>query len=292
VQTQIARTQERFRYAVEAAGLGIWDWELPGGYCYTSPQFLVMLGRDSTFTQITQPHSWVHPQDRPALDFSLKAHLEGQTLRHEAEYRAWHAEGRWVWIEERGLVAERDPCGRPRRLVATCSDITERVTTRLSTEWLALHDPLTGLPNRALFRRELRRALHQAAQQRSWAGLLVLDLDRFKEVNDRYGHRAGDKVLAQVARRLRNCLRSSPDIVARIGGDEFAIIIVPDRPPEAFAAVAEQVMNRLRSPFEVNSEQVTITASRGLAIQTPGAREEELLARADRAMYEAKKLLR
>lgn len=287
---RVERTeQELFRHALEASKLGVWDWQPATDQCYTSLRLLLLLGLDPERRpcRMAELRSQVHPDDRSALDRALEDHLMGRTPHHQADYRTRHSDGRWIWLEERALVVERDAAGRARRVVGTCGDITERISAQRGAEWLALHDSLTALPNRALFRRELRRALCGTSEHRVRVGLLLLDLDRFKEVNDRCGHQAGDRLLAHAARRLRASVRSA-DVVARIGGDEFAVIIALPPTSGAFAAVADRLLGRLRVPFEVDGEQVAVTASGGLAVHLPGLREQELLARADRALYEAK----
>jgi diguanylate cyclase (GGDEF)-like protein len=229
----------------------------------------------------------VHPTDRLPLEHALHEHLAGRTPEHHRDYRIRHADGRWVWLEERASVVERDLNGAPSRVIGTCADVTDRVCAQQSAEWLALHDPLTSLPNRASFDRELRRSIQQAADRGAPIGLLLLDLDHFKWVNDRYGHQAGDQLLVHLGRRLRGSIRQA-DLVARFGGDEFAVIVTRQRQGADPGPVVERLLSRLRPPFEVHGQVVTVTASAGLAMHGGGLDGEQLVARADRALYEAK----
>jgi diguanylate cyclase (GGDEF)-like protein len=149
----------------------------------------------------------------------------------------------------------------------------------------ALHDALTGLPNRALFTDRLQHALTQGRRRGSASGVIFLDLDRFKTVNDSLGHAAGDDLLVAVARRIGDCLRSA-DTPARLGGDEFAVLLEDLRSPHEAELVAERIADALREPIAVVGRDVYVTASIGIAVGTADA--EELLRQADAAMYRAK----
>jgi diguanylate cyclase (GGDEF)-like protein len=156
------------------------------------------------------------------------------------------------------------------------------------TRHLALHDALTGLPNRTLFHDRLQRALAEAERYGRQAGLLLLDLDQFKDINDMLGHTAGDQLLVEVARRLDACVRAS-DTVARLGGDEFALILTEMRRPEDAAAVARKAMQVLARPFRLDRQEMHATTSLGIAIgPTDGGDPSELLRAADMALYRAK----
>ena len=167
-------------------------------------------------------------------------------------------------------------------------DITERTRVEERTRYLALHDSLTGLPNRTLFHDRLQRALAEAERYDRRAGLLLLDLDQFKDINDMLGHTAGDQLLVEVARRLDACVRAS-DTVARLGGDEFALILTEMRRPEDAAAVARKAMQVLAKPFRLDGQEMHATTSLGIAIgPADGEDPSQLLRAADMALYRAK----
>ncbi len=151
----------------------------------------------------------------------------------------------------------------------------------------AFHDPLTGLPNRLLFRDGLEHALTRRAEHRGAITVLFLDLDEFKVVNDTLGHEAGDRLLVAVAERLRRCLREGGTL-ARLGGDEFTILLEDLPNPKTAGMLAERVAEALRAPFRLDNREVVVTASIGIAVPTTGAHAEEVLRLADVAMYEAK----
>ena len=167
-------------------------------------------------------------------------------------------------------------------------DITERRQAEERTRHLALHDPLTGLPNRALFQDRLEHALAEARRHGRQAALLLLDLDHFKDINDTLGHTAGDRLLVEVARRLDACVRAS-DTAARLGGDEFALILTELRRPEDAAAVARKAMQVMARPFRLDGQEMHTTTSIGIAIYpADGEDADQLLRAADMALYQAK----
>ena len=153
----------------------------------------------------------------------------------------------------------------------------------------AFTDPLTTLPNRALFNDRLTQALARARRRTGVVAILFLDLDDFKEVNDRFGHHAGDELLKLVADRLRGCVRTE-DTVARFGGDEFVILLEDEHDSEEVTRVAHRILEHFTSSFELADEVVRVVPSIGVAFDVSGRDEpHELLREADRAMYEAKR---
>ena len=179
-------------------------------------------------------------------------------------------------------------------LVGTTQDVTEhreaehRLREREQhLEQLALRDVVTGLANRAAFTDELHRVLETARRWNSTVGLVMLDLDGFKEVNDSLGHPAGDEVLRQVALRITRAVRAG-DFVARMGGDEFMVLTGEVSDPSESARVARRLVDVMRAPFDVEGTEVTQTVSAGIALAQPGAEPEELLREADAALYVAK----
>jgi diguanylate cyclase (GGDEF)-like protein/PAS domain S-box-containing protein len=205
--------------------------------------------------------------------------------RWEGELVNRHKSGRlfdeWLKI---AAVGE----GRERRYVALLSDITVKKRREEEMWQRANFDELTGLPNRALLADRMAQALARAARSGSQLGVLFIDLDRFKPVNDRYGHQAGDDLLKQVATRIGNCLREE-DTVARLGGDEFLALLPAIRDAEVATSVADKVLASLLAPFKIEQYFVEIGASIGVAIYPAhGSSVEELLEKADVAMYRAK----
>ena len=176
-------------------------------------------------------------------------------------------------------------------LISITTDITSHKGAEAYLLRTALHDPLTGLPNRVLFFDRVGQAVERASQRpQELCAVLLLDLDHFKSINDRFGHSAGDRVLVEVARRLEGCLRST-DTVSRYSGDAFALLLEDLAGPGDATRVAERIQQALAVPFSVDGETVAPTASIGIALSSSGTeRPAELLRNADSAMYYAKAL--
>ena len=206
----------------------------------------------------------------------------------------WKGEGRGrrkdgtLYLESRSISVARDGTGGIVSRIVVFSDVTGEKEDERRLAFLAHHDALTGLPNRAMFLHECGEAISRAQRRRVRVALLYIDLDEFKQVNDTKGHAAGDLVLQSVAPRVQDCVRKT-DILSRLGGDEFTVIIDDVQDPRDIAAIARKIIERLNEPFAVAGEEVQISASIGIACYPDDALDvESLLAGADTAMYAAK----
>ena len=217
---------------------------------------------------------------------AINAELIG-SHRWEGELVHTRRDGSTVVVASRWAL-QLDDDGKPRAVLGINSDITSRKQAEAALEHQALHDALTGLPNRTLFRDRLEHALAQADRRQQMAAVLFLDLDNFKVINDSLGHQVGDALLVEVAHRLRGCLRDG-DTVARLGGDEFTILLEEIDEEAQANLVAERVGNALRVPISLGDREVVVSASIGLALSTPRRMEpDSLLRNADIAMYQSK----
>ncbi|MEQ8232461.1 MAG: diguanylate cyclase [Gammaproteobacteria bacterium] len=196
----------------------------------------------------------------------------------------------WVEVTATGVYGEAAPGRRPPFLgsYGTIRDITERKRTEATISFRANHDPLTRLPNRALLRDRLDLAIAQAERNGSRIAVMFLDLDGFKEVNDRHGHATGDRLLQAVAARLRGCLRRG-DTLARFGGDEFTLVLPEVEDIEAVRAIADKVLEMLHDPFHIDDLAFHVGTSVGIAVYPHSGRtHDELVRNADAAMYRVK----
>lgn len=224
-------------------------------------------------------------EDRPLLAALEEPGPGGEAGERRVRFRAVRKDGALVDVSLSGRVV--DDAGRP-VFVGSVLDVTEEERARRRLAHLAFHDPLTELPNRALFYDRLGQALARAKRGGERFGLLVLDLDGFKAVNDLHGHEAGDALLIAVGRRLRLSVRES-DTVARMGGDEFVVLLRDLRDDAAASAVAEKVLAALAGTFVLGSRECRVGASIGICLgPEDGDDMETLLGRADAAMYESK----
>lgn len=291
---ELARSEERYALAARAINDGIWDWDLQTDRLYVSDRWLAVLGR-SEFPDGEGPPAWfglVHPDDLPGLRAALDAHLRGETSHMQSEHRMLHADGDWRWVLIRGL-AVRDASHAAVRLAGSLSDVTERREALRRLEHDALHDSLTGLPNRALFMDRLEHALRRYRRNPTSAcAVLFLDIDHFKLVNDSLSHAVGDRLLIESAERIVSVLRPS-DTVARLGGDEFTILIEnteSDQAVQLAASAATRVHRSLSAAFDLDGHRLFATAAIGIAVSVPGISATDLIRNADTAMYEAKRL--
>lgn len=294
----LAAAEARWKMALNAAGDGVWDCDVTTGLATLSPSAQRIL--DSEHPVI----SWfgekglaelVHPDELEAVRAALRAHVDGASPDYAMEHRLRTRDGGWRWIEARGAVTERGERGEPLRMVGTFSNIDARKQEEQRMRRMAHEDALTGLPNRVLLHDRMRQAILAADREGHKVGLVYFDLDHFKPVNDTHGHAAGDRLLRMVAQRLRAALRES-DTLARVGGDEFAVLLPRCQQPKDAERVAATILARLEQPFEDGEHTLRISGSLGYALYpdcSPGdgdaaAAAESLLHCADLAMYDAK----
>jgi diguanylate cyclase (GGDEF)-like protein/PAS domain S-box-containing protein len=238
----------------------------------------------------------VHPEDRDADLEQLQRLLDGEATGYQLQQRCRRVDGEaisvlcntWLVTNRRGDPLHLDAAGRPRYLVRQLVDLREGRHPEDHLAWRATHDALTGLPNRSLFLDRLEMTLARLGREPALAAVLVLDLDRFKEVTERFGDDAVDRLLVAVAGRLRSILRPS-DTVSRFGSDEFAVLC-PDLAHERDAVrLAERMTAGLATPFAVGGQEIVITASIGIALTGSRTRRaESLLSDADTALQRAK----
>ncbi len=291
-QTLAALRASEERYALTAHGAndGLWDWDLKKNEAHFSARWKSMLGYAEDAIG-NSPEDWfsrVHPDDYAALERALAAHLDGQTSHFEHDHRMLHQDGNYYWMLSRG-IAVRDETGKGRRMVGSQTDLTLRRQAEEKLRYGSLHDELTGLPNRTAFMERLRRSLERARLDDQYVfAVLFVDLDRFKIINDSLGHRVGDQLLIEIARRLETALRPS-DLVGRLGGDEFVVLIDHLREEHDVAYVAERIQKILSVPISLGACEVFSTVSIGITMSSSLSEcAEDLLRDADTAMHRAK----
>ncbi len=280
---------QAYQLAMLAAHDGFWDWDPVSKKLCVGTRLLQILGYREDFLPDT--HAWlrlVHRDDVALYNHEVARHLKGETEHFYCEYRVLASDGQYRWIASRGL-AVRDRTGTAYQMVGSVTDITERRRHQEALEFLARHDSLTGLPNRLLFAEQLQAAINDAGRQRQTLAVLFIDLDRFKNINDSLGHRAGDRMLQTVSALLRKLLPADSGLY-RQGGDEF-IIILPRSDADTALAVAQKLKDALGEPLVDGDTTFLSTASIGISLFPEDASDgETLLRHADAAMYAAKGL--
>ena len=287
---ELQQAHERLEHALEGSSAALWDTDLRSGRVYLSDPWAAMLGRPpgETVTTTAALSQLAHPEDMPAIQKASRDVLKGLRAGYEVEHRVRGADGEWRWILSRGRVTERDPAsGRALRMIGTNLDITGRKQAEEQLKFATQTDALTGLANRTLLLDRIRLAMARSVRTGAPAALLYLDIDRFKEVNDSFGHAAGDAVLRDFAGRLRACVRQT-DTVARIGGDEFVVLLEDLKDAGDAQRIAEKILAASQRPAQAEHRPIDVRISIGLAAAGGDADEAAWLARADAALYRAK----
>ena len=290
-EVSLGDREQRLRLALEAGNLGVWECDLAAERMRYGSLCLSRLGLDPGRPDwpLAAALELVHPRDRGRVRAMFAQCRRGGASQARVEYRMRRQDGSYAWIEDHAQVSRRGPDGKPLQLVGVSADITARKEAEIQLAHLALHDPLTGLPNRRALAEALEQALARAQRTGMPLAVLALDLDGFKAINDRYGHPAGDATLLEVSDRLRRTIRRS-DLVARLGGDEFAVIAGELSGPAPVSRLARRIGAALGAPIQLRDAEASIAVSIGVAFY-PGDGEttEELLHRADAALYAAKR---
>ncbi len=289
-EEQLRQSEERWKLALESTGDGVWDWHIQSGMEYYSRRYKEMYGysEDKVWQQSDQFEDIVHPDDKEQLLRDQQAHFEGRTPTYRNEHRVRCSDGSWKWILSRGMVISRDAQGKPVRMIGTHTDITEWKKSEALIWQQANYDPLTGLPNRRMLRDRLEQDIRKCKHDGLQLAILFIDLDHFKEVNDTLGHDSGDLLLIEAADRIRHCVRDS-DTVARMGGDEFTVVLSELSGAERLERILQKILGALSAAFQLGDEQVFISASIGITMYPADATEvESLFKNADQALYVAK----
>jgi diguanylate cyclase (GGDEF)-like protein/PAS domain S-box-containing protein len=279
------QTEARFRSLVQNASDIVLVVGADGVIAYHSPSAERLLDRrDSLDGQALL--ELVHPEDRAAVDDLVAHALASPGATPAAEWRQRWAGGDWHWVEGRAKSVPDDP--NLGGLILTLRSVDERKVLEARLAQQAFHDPLTGLANRVLFTDRLEHALVRARRGRRPVTVLFVDLDNFKNVNDSFGHAAGDHVLIEASRRILACVRAS-DTAARLGGDEFAVLLEEGGGIDSASEIAGRVSSALRTAFTVAGRQLVLRASIGIAASDEAADSaSDVLRNADVAMYRAK----
>ncbi|MDO8206458.1 MAG: CHASE domain-containing protein [Gallionella sp.] len=288
ITRELRESGEQLKEAQRMAHTGSWELDIAGNTLTWSDEIYRIFEIDPASFGASYDAflNVIHPEDRSLVD-SAYAESVKTRIPYSIEHRLLFPDGRIKFVHEKGETLY-DAEGRAFRSIGTVQDITEQKMTQERIEHMAHYDTLTNLPNRALFYDRLRQALSLAKRNEDGLTLLYMDLDGFKKVNDTQGHHAGDLILIGVAERLSRCVRES-DTVSRLGGDEFTIILNGMYKHEDVAGEAEKIIQAISAPFDLEGSETLIGISIGIArYPEEASKEEDLVKRADQAMYEAK----
>lgn len=290
IERRLVQSEKRLDRVQEIGGVGVFEVDLRTGERYWSRELRRQFGVSEdrplpTTAGMDMEH--IHPDDRDTVKKAYDRAVEQRT-GCRVDHRVIQPGGNVIWLQLQADL-DFDEDGHPVRAIGTTVDITDRKMAEQQLGYLAHYDPLTGLANRAHAISRLQNTIRTARRSNNYPALIFLDLDHFKTVNDSLGHDIGDQLLVEVGRRLKEATRDK-DCVARMGGDEFIIVITEGNSPQGAENVARRVLSVLEQPVKVGGRDIFVTCSIGLAYCPPeGIDVEALLSRADMAMYQAKR---
>ncbi|HLJ50650.1 MAG TPA: EAL domain-containing protein [Bryobacteraceae bacterium] len=282
-QARLHEGEQRDVMAARGSNDGFWDWDLQSNAMYLSARWKEILGYDPDEIEDSAAEwlSRIHPDDSNRVQYDLDTAITGVVEQFNSEHRLQHKDGSWRWVRSRAQTV-RDSSGQPTHLAGTLIDITDS----------KIADPITNLPNRALLLERLAEAITRSGRESGYTfAVLLLDIDRFKVINDSLGHLVGDELLVGIASRLRTLTHEGSILIARLGGDEFAILLGHPARAEQVDQMGTALRELLSQPFRLEGRDVFCTLSIGAALGPGDAiRVEDLLRDADTAMYRAKAL--
>jgi len=290
INRRLMLSEQRWKFALEGSGDGLWDYDFTTKSCYYSPQWKALLGYedDELESNVTEWLTRIHPEDKKKAREIFDDYFSGRRPDYVVEHRLMCKDKQWKWILVRGMIVERDADNKPTRMIGTMTDISRMKASEEIIWRQANFDTLTGLPNRRMFFDRLEHEIRRVQRYGKSFALMFVDLDEFKEINDQYGHQTGDQALKEITQRLIKLLRAT-DIVARLGGDEFTIIMSDIGRRSDVEAVAAKLMLTITEPLQLNGISASVSASIGLVIcPDDGVSADDLINKADRAMYRSK----
>ena len=294
--------QQLLTLAVDGAGLGTWQWNFVSDEMTCNDRLLEFFGYRRGDIEMTSK-IWgqhIHPDDAPSWLSFIKAQMANTAIQSRMEIRLRHGRGHWFWMMFSGTVVNRSPDGKSLRMAGVCLDVNAQKLLEEQLRENARTDTLTQMPNRAVVMERVRDAIIRAQAEPGYNfAVLFMDFDRFKQVNDTLGHSVGDELLRQIAQRLQQSLRpgdaytQSSDfsqMAARIGGDEFVVVLDDIRGDLDAEIVAARLLDVLAQPYVIGPHTVNSSVSIGIVTSTHAADDVEAVLRdADIAMYEAKR---
>nr|WP_243755342.1 diguanylate cyclase [Thiomicrorhabdus sp. 6S3-12] len=282
---------KRLENIITATRVGTWEWDLAKDRMEINEHYVTQIGYTRDELQpfnFAKFASLVHPDDLLEMKRKIQDNLAGKENEYEMDLRLRHKKGRWIWIHSRGKVITRSKDGNALLMGGTHVEVTEKKAFEEKLKRAAMFDSLTELPGRNYFEEHLEAALFNANKKTKLA-LLFIDLDGFKEVNDSFGHHAGDELLKIIARRLTDSTKST-DFVARMGGDEFLVLLSGFQDSQQLYAISERILHKVNEAVSIDGNTMHVSCSIGIREIQPDSKlsVESIINQADRAMYKAK----
>lgn len=280
-------SNERFKLAMRATSAGLWEWHIGSKQWYFTERLCQLLGYDENeLITLFTDWSFIHGEELVLLEQTMAGHLQDKkTFDIECRVKVKDDHYRWFWIVGQAVW---DQDGQPLRIAGSFSDIDERVQNARLVEQMAHYDHLTMIPNRMLLNQEMDAAIEHSKDKNEVFAVLVIDVNDFKLINDTMGHAAGDKLLQYISKQFDKKIKGG-DILARIGGDEFAIVLREIKCRKNAEQICQSILESIATPFNHNGNRITPKISIGVSIfPRDGQTRSELMMHADLAMYIAK----
>lgn len=287
MEEEIRKSEEKYRLITENSSdlIAVIDGE--ANYLYVSPSHTNHLGHSLENIESSNLLEWVHVEDREILAHGIQQISLTKKVSSQLEFRIQTKAKGYLYVETK-ISSILNESGYLQNFVLVMRDISERKKSEQTIYHLAYHDSLTELPNRRLFMDRLRREVQQAKRFQSQMAVLFLDIDRFKYINDSWGHEIGDLILMETAQRIKKCIRSG-DLVARLGGDEFTVMLTNLASKEEVEGVTQRIHASFHDPIKLGKQFYHMSCSIGAAFfPVDGKDADELLKRADMALYSVK----
>ncbi|KXH81675.1 bifunctional diguanylate cyclase/phosphodiesterase [Sporosarcina sp. HYO08] len=287
MEEEIKKSEEMYRLITENSSDFISVINTDCQFTYVSPLHQILLGHEEASLKSSQLLHWIHEDDREEVSQMLEELVKGRKQSIRFDYRMRTKSGTYIDVETKAS-AMFDEASDSNRFVLVTRDITERKQSEQMIYHLAYHDALTDLPNRRLFMKRLRDEVAKAKKSATTLAVLFIDLDRFKYINDTWGHDTGDYILLQATQRIKNSLRST-DFIGRLGGDEFAVLLSGDANQENIEIIIKRIQKNFEEPVNISTHKYTLSCSIGASFfPDDGKSADELLTKADTALYVVK----
>ena len=292
-ETNVAGERQRLELILEGTRLGTWDWDMAAGSCTVDKRWAAISGHTLDEVAPDALQHWLamtHPDDLAELREVLQRHFDDELAYYDVEYRLKHRKGHWVWVHDRAKVIEWSPDGQPARMAGTTEDITRRRTSETAVREDVLLDPLTRLGNRRMLDARLDELTSAARVDGAEFGIVMIDIDHFKAINDNLGHLRGDAALKALAACIHAAIRPT-DVAVRHAGDEFCVLL-PDSERGGVALVADRLLEHVRrAAIAADTQASSLTVSIGAAHSGEVGRvdEQSVFRLADDRLYAAKR---
>ena len=289
-EEKLRELEERWQFALEGSGDGVWDWNFKTNKAFYSKKLKEILGygENEFANKFSEIKDKIHPEDVVKVMDNINRHVSGETPYYTAEYRIRKKDGSYMWALDRGKVIRWDENNNPSRMIGTFTDISIQKHLEEEIKLMAFRDPLTKLPNRLLFNDRIEVAIAHAKRYNRIFAIIIIDIDKFKKINDTYGHDIGDKLILHVGNTINSILRKT-DTIARFGGDEFLLLLPDIKTIEDAERIASKIIDFFQEKALIGGKKISITLSMGIAIYPQDGEDiSTLLKNADLALYEVK----